>query len=205
LGEVVTCFKKLFFVNDCICLLGKDNLLYLYYTASQKLSAEVLYSKLASVLPPYMLPSFFVFVEEFPLNANGKIDRDLLLQIKPQKDLLKGGKIRGDWEERVAEAWRLVLGLDKIDREDNFFQNGGNSLKLIQVYNYLQKKYPSNIGVAELFAYPTVATLANFLSQKQKNTRNKQINYKRRASNLIDKVVEGEMTIDKAVEIFKKL
>jgi acyl carrier protein len=185
--------------------LGKDNLLYLYYTASQKLSAEVLYSKLASVLPPYMLPSFFVFVEEFPLNANGKIDRDLLLQIKPQKDLLKGGKIRGDWEERVAEAWRLVLGLDKIDREDNFFQNGGNSLKLIQVYNYLQKKYPSNIGVAELFAYPTVATLANFLSQKQKNTRNKQINYKRRASNLIDKVVEGEMTIDKAVEIFKKL
>ncbi len=205
LGEISDYFKKLFSVDDCICLLGSDNLLYLYYTAVNELSADFLYSKLASVLPTYMLPSFFVFVEKFPLNANGKIDRASLLQLEPPKEYLKGGEITGVWEERVAEAWRLTLGVDKIGREDDFFHQGGNSLKLIQVYNYLQKNYPNHVSIAELFAYPTVATLANFLSQKQKKSKNKKINYKKRASNLIDKVVEGEISLDKAVEIFKKL
>ena len=70
---------------------------------------------------------------------------------------------RGDLERILAEVWQEVLGLERVGREDNFFDVGGHSLLLVQVHRALIKKLPLEFTILDLFRYPTIKTLAEFL------------------------------------------
>lgn len=63
-------------------------------------------------------------------------------------------------EETVAAIWKEVLGVDAIGIDDNFFDLGGNSLTMIQVYSRLRDTVQNNLSVVDLFRYPTVQKLA---------------------------------------------
>jgi acyl carrier protein len=63
-------------------------------------------------------------------------------------------------EEIVAAIWKEVLGVDAIGIDDNFFDLGGNSLSMIQVYSRLRDAVQNNLTVVDLFRYPTVQKLA---------------------------------------------
>ncbi len=58
-----------------------------------------------------------------------------------------------------------MLGLDEVGADDNFFDVGGHSLKLVDVHERLQRALGRRIPIVELFRYPTVAGLAGYLSQ----------------------------------------
>ncbi len=113
---------------------------------------------LGKSLPGYMIPSYFMPLETFPLTPNGKIDKKALRKVgdaRPALGTVFAAPTSGK-EKQVAEAWKEVLQVEKIGVDDNFFELGGNSLNIIQLNNLLNETLNEEIEVVTMFTYPTI-------------------------------------------------
>ena len=109
-----------------------------------------------------MVPSFFIKVVKFKVNLNGKIDTKSLPDIKfgsPDKIDLPNGVL----ENKLLCIWKEVLNIDAIGVNHNFFDLGGNSLKLIEVKEKINEQFDRNTNVIDLIQYPTIRELSIFL------------------------------------------
>lgn len=121
-------------------------------------------------LPEHMIPSAFVLLDSFPLTVNGKLDRDALLT--PEKTRLGMEKWiapQSEMEQKIAALWEQVLQIKEIGIDDNFFDLGGHSLLLVRVYSQLKHIIKRPFTMTELFEYPTIRSLAHYLSQTQES------------------------------------
>ncbi|MYX95115.1 amino acid adenylation domain-containing protein [Streptomyces sp. SID486] len=123
---------------------------------------------LAERLPAFMVPEVFVRLAELPLNGNGKIDRSRL----PEPEVTRrapdaSGTATGTATERlVAEIWARVLTMDRVGVHDNFFDLGGNSVRLMRVLAGLREAAADGgLTLVDLFRHPTVTSLAARLDQ----------------------------------------
>ena len=120
-------------------------------------------------LPDYMMPSAFVIIDKLPLMPNGKLDRHALPL--PAFDTLFGFAAADSapelgTEQKIADIWREVLGVTRIGREDNFFDRGGDSLRLTMVRSRLQKAFNREIALLDLFRFPTIRLMAQHLADQ---------------------------------------
>ncbi|MBH8571746.1 amino acid adenylation domain-containing protein [Nostocaceae cyanobacterium CENA369] len=122
-------------------------------------------------LPDYMLPSTFMLLESLPLTPSGKLDRRAL----PQPDYLRPElettyvMPRNDVERIIAEVWQNTLNIPKVGIQDNFFDIGGHSLNVLQVYSKLRELLKANLAITDLFKYPTISSLSQYFSKKENN------------------------------------
>jgi amino acid adenylation domain-containing protein len=140
---------------------GGDKKLCAYYTSMADLSARELAAYLSGRLPEYMLPAYFIRVDAFALNRNGKIDRGALPQ--PGEALGAGaGAVmpRNATEEAIAAAWRKVLDVPSVGIDDNFFELGGDSLSVIRIISMLKME----LNVIDFFTHPTIRQLSEKLA-----------------------------------------
>ena len=84
---------------------------------------------IARVLPEYMVPSSFLFLDALPLTPNGKVDRRALPEpeLRPELELTFVAP-RTPIEEMLANIWASVLGIEKVGVHNNFFDLGGDSI-----------------------------------------------------------------------------
>ncbi|WP_439566557.1 non-ribosomal peptide synthetase, partial [Gloeocapsopsis crepidinum] len=172
--------------QDQTCLVA-----YIVLTQKANIFVNELRDFLKEKLPEYMLPSAFVILDEFPLTANGKIDRFAL----PSPQI--GLEIRTNYqppqseiEKAIAQVWQQVLQLEKVSIHDNFFDLGGHSIMMLQVNNKLRHILQRDISVVSMFQHPTIHSLAQSLNQqlsppmfgKTQNRAQKQIASMRRQS-----------------------
>lgn len=114
---------------------------------------------LLGLLPASMIPSAFVLLDTMPLTAHGKVDRAALPE--PVQGAPREGRVpRPGAERHVAEAFRDVLGLTTVGRDDGFFALGGHSLSAIRVLNRLEDVSGVRLSLRILFENPTVEDLA---------------------------------------------
>ncbi len=129
--------------------------------------AEELLKHVAKKLPSYMIPSDCIILDALPLNSNGKVDRQSL----PIPDLVRSASptvpavAQTERERRITDIWQQILGLEQVGIYDNFFEVGGDSLRIVQLQRKLNEVFGRNISVAELFQYPTIHSLSIHLSQ----------------------------------------
>lgn len=150
-----------------------DVRLVAYLIASQPEAAPApreLKDYLREHLPEPMVPSHFVTLEAFPLTPNRKIDRKALpapmeAGARPARAAADaGGPPASDLEAKVLAIWQEVLQLPDIDTEDNFFDLGGHSLLAVKVHRRLNETLERPLAITDLFRFPTVKSLADFLS-----------------------------------------
>ncbi|KAG0222973.1 hypothetical protein BGX31_008767, partial [Mortierella sp. GBA43] len=127
--------------------------------------AMTLRSYLGSKLPEYMVPGAYVYMEKFPLNANGKLDRKAL-PAPSDDDLARAAyeEPQGEVETALATIWGELLHLDRVGRHDSFFTLGGHSLLAIQMISRLQDLGYS-LSVRNLFDAPTLSVLAQSVGE----------------------------------------
>lgn len=116
--------------------------------------------RVAESLPEYMNPAAYVFIEQIPLNASGKIDRNQL----PSPDfgqVAPSAEPRTTVEKTIAEIWSAVLGVSRIGLHDNFFQLGGHSLLATQVVTRLREAYKIELPLRAIFEAPALVALAD--------------------------------------------
>jgi len=134
-----------------------------------ELTVSALRSFLKDSLPDYMIPSFFVFLEALPLTPNGKLNREAL----PEPKIVRAGveveyvAPQSDTEKIIAGVWSEVLKVERVGVHDSFFEVGGTSLLMVQVNSKLRAAFGRQIPMVEMFRYPTVSTLANYLNGDQ--------------------------------------
>jgi acyl-CoA synthetase (AMP-forming)/AMP-acid ligase II/acyl carrier protein len=135
---------------------------YLIATSTETPNVSDLRNLLRAKLPEYMVPSAFVFIDSLPLTSNGKLDRKAL----PAPDEAKGNSHpalvtpANALERDIAGIWHKVLQTSSIGLEQNFFDVGGDSIRLATVHADLQKLLGIQFPITDLFAHTTIRSLA---------------------------------------------
>ncbi|WP_370589185.1 amino acid adenylation domain-containing protein [Thermoactinomyces sp. CICC 24226] len=134
-----------------------------YFTAKDSWSVPELRRYMMEELPEYMVPAFFVELEQLPLTPNGKIDKKAL----PKPDgMVQTGKKHtsptNEAEKKLVQIWKEVLGLERIGIHDDFFELGGDSIKAIQIVSRLHQ-WDYKLKINDLFDHPTIYELAPYV------------------------------------------
>jgi hypothetical protein len=119
---------------------------------------------LRRLLPPYMIPSSFVPVAEFPVTASGKIDRSRL----PAPGAARSGKGRGPAghaEETLCLLASGLLGVDEVWADDDFFEIGGDSIKAVMLASHASASGIS-VSVRDVFEQRTAGALARVAARR---------------------------------------
>ena len=135
-------------------------------TRSISINVSELRDFVSNRLPHYMIPSYFIQVEEIPLTPNGKIERKAL----PEPQVEQGDTYtapRDHLERKLVEIWSEVLEVEptNIGIDDDFFSLGGHSLKATPLISKIHKKMNVNIPIDSLFENPTIRALAGYVKE----------------------------------------
>ncbi|MBE8998848.1 non-ribosomal peptide synthase/polyketide synthase [Nostoc sp. LEGE 12447] len=117
-------------------------------------------------LPGYMVPSVFVMLESLPLTPNGKVDRRALPAPDLQQELSNYVMPNTEVEKIIAGIWQTTLEVEKVGIYNNFFELGGHSLLLVRINQQLQEKFGLEVSIVDMFNYPTIHRLSQYLSTK---------------------------------------
>lgn len=173
LGEIEARAAEFPGVHQCIVLLREDlpgdKRLVAYLSAEEKHSISIseLREHLSSILPDYMVPPNFVVLDSIPLSANGKADRRALPKPKIERvDNEAYIAPRSKTEQKIAGIWKELLQISRVGINDSFFDLGGHSLLLPRILRKLKVHFGNQLSIVNLFQYPTVAALAEFLNTK---------------------------------------
>ncbi|GAB6094454.1 hypothetical protein JCM14469_07060 [Desulfatiferula olefinivorans] len=116
-------------------------------------------------LPPWMVPSHMVFLETFPVNANGKIDTSRLPDVTVPVTGGERTRPEGPIETRLLALWRQVLNVPELGVTDDFSDSGGDSLKAVRLLVSVNEAFGIALTVRELFENLTVRALALTVSR----------------------------------------
>jgi amino acid adenylation domain-containing protein len=122
--------------------------------------AEGLRSHVKAVLPEYMVPSAFVVLEALPLTPSGKLDRRGLPAPLEGSVSRRFQLPQGEVEQAVAQLWQELLRVERVGREDDFFDLGGHSILAMQLIVRIRSLFSVQIPLGLLFECSTLQRLS---------------------------------------------
>ncbi|WP_404824747.1 amino acid adenylation domain-containing protein [Pseudomonas tussilaginis] len=171
LGEIESRLRGMTQVQDAVVVArehnsGKQLIGYVVAEADEGLG-ERLRSALLEEMPDYMVPAQILTLVSFPLNPNGKLDRNAL----PDPDF-KGRVFiapRNALEQALAQIWQEVLELEQVGVTDNFFELGGDSLRILKVLSKVrgQPELGLQLKLRDLMGKPTIAELSGYQGEER--------------------------------------
>jgi surfactin family lipopeptide synthetase A len=174
LNDIVTALSKHEAVRRCAVLLreaadGRGHLVA-YVEAERPLAVSALRSFAREMLPDYMVPTHFLFLEALPLTDNGKVDRRALLKLRlPEQESDGFVPPRTPYEELLAEIWSQTLGVQRVGAHDNFFDLGGHSLLAVQIVARVRDRLQVEVPLRDLYEKPTLCTMADAVERACRN------------------------------------
>jgi hypothetical protein len=137
----------------------------LAFAVSTGATSGELRAHLAERLPAAARPDEVVLLADLPRTRTGKRDLSRLpLPVPGARTAPAVTPLRGA-ERTVAAAWCTVLGLTEIDRHTSFFEAGGQSLLAAKLQLELGARLGVEIRLVDVFAHPTVAGFAEWLTR----------------------------------------
>ncbi|GAB2555245.1 hybrid non-ribosomal peptide synthetase/type I polyketide synthase [Rhodanobacter koreensis] len=151
---------------------GRKRLVAYYVCIRGKVTAQALRGHLGVSLPEFMVPACYVRLDALPLTANGKIDRRALPvpdSSRPQLAVPYMDPV-GSMEQQACTVFGELLGLDRVGRDDNFFDLGGDSLSAVRAVNQLNKLAAHELTMLAFFQNPTPAALVVAMEGRTQGT-----------------------------------
>lgn len=174
LGEIEHVLTQIKTIESTIVLAKEtqtgEKELVAYFTSETEFTSEELRDQLSKKLPNYMLPAYYVQLEEFPLTATGKIDRKNLPNPKNLK-LSSGSEYvapRNEMEEKLVKIWQEVLQLEKVGVKEDFFLLGASSLKSIRLVNMYNKVFGVKVTLKDIFSHSDIASHTRLIRSSKK-------------------------------------
>jgi len=166
LGEIENKLRQHPLVKDGFILAKefekKPKELVAYFIAHSNIESWELKKFLNERLPDFMIPAFFMQLEQFPLTVNGKINKKRLPDPMQSDDITchsDDTPPKNEMQELFVKLWQHILNKEKIGIYDNFFDIGGDSIRAIQFISHL-KQENLKLKVKEIFQYPTIMQLS---------------------------------------------
>ncbi|MFD3698355.1 amino acid adenylation domain-containing protein [Streptomyces sp. NPDC058646] len=140
---------------------GGTQRLTAYAVTTDGVSAAELRTHLAQRLPAAAVPEHVLLLDALPRTRTNKRDRARLPLPETQgPDREAGAAPRSGLEQTVADAWRELLGTDRIGRHTSFFEAGGDSLLAAKLQIELTRRLERPVRLVDVFARPTIAEFA---------------------------------------------
>ncbi|KAE8559669.1 non-ribosomal peptide synthetase [Paenibacillus polymyxa] len=175
LGEVEAQLLKLEAVREAVVIAREDEQgqkqLCAYVVTHADVQLSELRSALNRELPSYMVPSYFVQLEQLPLTPNGKVDRRALP--RPEGGISSGAEYvppQNQLQAQLVSIWKEVLEIERIGIKDNFFEAGGHSLRATHVISLIHKQLHKNVQLKDLFQHPTIEQFAQVIEALEQTT-----------------------------------
>ncbi len=141
---------------------GGKSYLCAYYTADVQVDPEYMRQELMKRLPYYMIPAYYIRIDEIPMKASGKLDRKALPA--PQVENFKSDYVAptNDVEEKLCRAMGKVLKLSQVGIHDDFYEMGGDSLASIELITECDLP---GLNASEIFRGRTPEKIAKLYAQ----------------------------------------
>jgi tyrocidine synthetase III len=172
LDEIKNTLLKHEQVKECLVISieeNEDKYLCAYIVCEAEFDQEIFRSYLTGLLPNYMIPSYFVEIEKLPMTPNGKVNLRALPspEIRTFNDYIAPSN---EIEEKLVEIWSDILNKDRedISVDSNFFEIGGNSMKIILLNQKINDCFNVKLEVAEMFRLSTINLLATRIGENDK-------------------------------------
>lgn len=139
------------------------------YMAESEISEGDICRKMALKLPTYMIPAKFIQVEQIPLTANGKVDRNALgkiIEIAKYSEMKK--EIKGDSEimEKLYQFCEEVFESDEIYEENNFYEMGGDSISAMKLAGKIKRNFQIAFSVTDILGNPCLEDVENVIRKR---------------------------------------
>lgn len=164
LSEIESNIKNYPNIRDCVVVV-KENDLLVYVISEHKINYQDLRNYLESKLPNYMVPVFYKQIPEIPTFSNGKTNFEKLpkiIRVIQKQHVLPVQKK----EKEILNAFKKALSIDILGMTDNFFEMGGNSIKLIILQQELLK-IEIEVTLKELKKFNTPSLIYNYLNDNK--------------------------------------
>ncbi|MCE7996681.1 MAG: non-ribosomal peptide synthase/polyketide synthase [Roseivirga sp.] len=153
-------------------VLAKDNLgekyLVAYYQADDEIDAEAFDHYLQEVLPAYMIPSYYMHLEAFPLTPNGKVSVKLLPEpeVKARLDYVAP---ENETQEKLIDLWSQLLGIEAevVGINRSFFELGGHSLKAMEMINRIREELDVEVPLKVVFEKRDVKQISEYIQKAE--------------------------------------
>ena len=168
-GEIENVAKKVLGIDFAACRIIDDGnrvFICVYYTDKIKIDFEKTRKDMENYLPYYMLPSFFIHIDQVPLRPNGKMDRKALPApdfSEYQDDYVAP---RDEVETALCNAFAKVLKMQRVGIHDDFYQMGGDSLASMDV---IVESHLNGLGATDIFRGHTPEKIAEIYKKNNKN------------------------------------
>lgn len=203
LGAVELAVKRIKNVKECACVVSEEipgeKQLAIYVEVSG-ISLGELRNLISLELPQYLIPDFIIIMKSLPLSSTGKIDRKVLAH--PRKIL---GEITKEdqsffsvYERSILEIWKKILKLEKIDREDDFFNIGGNSINSVELMCLISEHFKMKIPPELIFEVPKLNDFSKKIEELL-STANKNEDSKKLKKDLFVRWRDQEIQLDPAI------
>ena len=161
--------RKIQNVEECVVIANKRSKREKYLIAYlvTKNTPENIRKELENKLPVYMIPSLFIFVKSLPKKANGKYDRQLLLQTIQKEDLIKSDSTENEIHEFLRTKISGILNLSESIIKDDlpFFEMGADSVSIVDILGTINQFYHLDLEISEIFNHPTILELRNYIQK----------------------------------------
>ncbi len=178
LGEIEVALSQQPAIQQAVVVAREDvpgqKRLVAYLVASQvEANLNQVRKTLEQQLPDFMIPSYFIVMDELPKTTSGKVDKKQLPKPDYKRpELAEIYKAPSSVaEKQIAALWMDLLQLDKVGVDDNFFELGGSSLLAQKTVAALKGQFDYVLPITKLYQYPTVAGIAMYLQQKETAVR----------------------------------
>lgn len=176
LGEIETKLLRHSAINKCVVMADKksdkDSHLVAYIVCEKNVSIEELKEYLKPLVPPYMIPNYFVKIDKMPLNSNGKVDRKFLKKLNYTVEQTKEYVApRNELEKCMAKIIQEELNTKNIGIDDDILELGADSLSLMRITaNLLESDY--NINIQAFYEYKTIRNISDYYNLNNTDVSN---------------------------------
>lgn len=219
LGEVENMLLSISCVNEAfVAPINSKRGIQLIAFASQNESndEESIMKELKKRLPEFAIPQKIILLKKLPRNANGKIDRPSLIQQaeewvkKMERQSVEKIEFTGNTTEVVRRIWEHLLN-KPVQMQRSFFDQGGHSLLVLELFQQLKKVLPKDsFVIGDLFRYPTIEGFVSEIESrrlernKDNSVQQKKLVLKGDRLELLRMVKEGVISIDEAYRLMDK-
>ncbi|MEW2446436.1 amino acid adenylation domain-containing protein [Streptomyces parvulus] len=170
LAEVEAVLQAVAGVSAAVVVVRDDRLVgYVVPEPGTELKSADLKAAASVSLPQYMVPGIVVLLDELPLTANKKIDRNRLPAPAATSDAVFE-KPRDATEITLARMWTEILGIPEVGVHDDFFDVGGHSLLAVRLSAAVREEWDVEVPISELLRHGTIAELATLIRRGGQET-----------------------------------
>ncbi|MDD2798814.1 MAG: amino acid adenylation domain-containing protein [Bacteroidales bacterium] len=200
IGEIENAIKRHSAINQCLVITKQSDIsieLIAYIVGTNhiqdKIDTEIcatidtnsLKTNLKLWLPEYMIPTHIIELNRFPLNQNGKIDREKLPIPMNEKTIIQQTTALTSTEEKLIDLWKELLGIKHIGIEEYFYEIGGNSLQTVRMIYKVNNLFATSIRLGQFYKNQTIKQLSKMIENSTEKKKLQLSNYKIKRDSLI--------------------